>query len=630
MSEFASVLTPAEQRSARALAEAIIPGSDAIPGAGPATLARVEEVIGHLSPGLRRPWGLAQRALDAAAIARTGRPLHALSAGRRDQLLASWERDPVLGKALTAVALAYKFVHFDQPDVYRAMGGTPNVVTSLDSPRWLSQIHPAEAWSGEGVLECDVVVVGTGAGGAVVGRELAERGHAVVFVEEGDHHRRDAFDGSSVRAHSRFYRFAVSVGNAPIPIFIGRLVGGSTAVNGGTCFRTPPWVLDRWCEDMNTDAFAGDAMRPHFERVEEMLQVAPAARAVIGPPGDVIARGCGALGWSHFAIRRNAPGCDGKGFCDFGCRTDARRSTNISYVPAALQAGALCLTGLRADRVLIEGGRAVGIEGKSAGGRTITVRARKVVLAGGTVPTPLFLLKQGLCNASGEVGKNLTLHPSTGISALMDEELNGSRYVPQGYGCDQHLRDGMLITSAQPDVNLAAMLFPVTGRRLMQRLEELPRIASLAVLVRDASRNGRVWREVGGKPAITYRVTAEDVARLHQGTLAAAEILLAAGARRLYPVRPTLPVVERGELDTLRRAVPSAAEMSIISYHPLGTCRMGKNPRDSVVGLDHQTHDVKDLYIVDGSTVQGPLGVNPQLTIMAVATRAAAVIDQAM
>lgn len=624
-----SSFSPAQQRMALALAQSIIPGSGQIPPADDHTVQHTQELLGELGPALQRPFAAAQRLLDGAAIASTGRPLHALSAERRDALLQRWSGDPVLKLPLMIVSLAYKIVHFDQPHVYKAMGRERNVVTKLEQPRWLSQIHRGASWDG-GDVECDVVVVGTGAGGAVVGRELAERGHAVVFVEEGEHHRRDVFDGSSLGAHKRFFRFAASVGNAVIPIFIGRLVGGSTAVNGGTCFRTPPWVLDRWCEELNTDEFADENMARYFERVEEVLQVAPSPRSVVGPIQDVISRGCERLGWSHFAIRRNAPGCDGKGFCDFGCRTDARRSTNISYIPPALQAGALLLTGLTADRVLLQGDRAVGLLCTTRDGRSLRVHARKVVLAGGAVPTPLFLLKQGLGNKSGQVGRNLTLHPSSGVSGLFDEEIHGARHVPQGYGCDHFLRSGQLITAAQADTNFMPMLFPFTGQKLMQTLALAPRIGSLAVLIRDQTRNGRVWREVGGQPAITYNLTAADTALLHKTMVAAAEILVAAGASRLYPVCMSLPMIESRDLDKLRKLKPTAMEMSPISYHPLGTCRMGKDPRDSVVGLDHQTHDVRGLYITDGSTTQGPLGVNPQVTIMAMATRAAEHIAAAL
>jgi choline dehydrogenase-like flavoprotein len=442
-----------------------------------------------------------------------------------------------------------------------------------------------------------------------------------VFLEEGEHHRRDSFTGSSLNAHRNFYRGAITLGNPPMPVFIGRLVGGSTAVNGATCFRTPPWVLDRWCETFDTDEFAPN-MQPFFERVEEIIEVAPAPEEYIGPIRNVVARGCDALGWSHFRIRRNAPGCTASGFCDFGCRTDARRSTNLSYIPPALERGSMLFTGAKATRVLIDRNRATGVEAVAKNGRVVRVRARAVILAGGAVPTPAFLLSQGICNRSGEVGRNLTLHPSTGISALFDEPIEGHKYIPQAYGCDQFVRDGELITAAQADLNYAPILVPYTGRRLMNFVDAIDRVASLAVLIADETR-GRVRREIGGLPAIQYNVSRRDAARLHSGVVHLAELAIAAGAKQIYPAILGFGAFDPSEIDRLRRASPSASDFLLTSYHPLGTSKMGRDPRTSVVSIDHETHDVPGLYIVDGSTVPGPLGVNPQLTIMAMATRAA-------
>jgi choline dehydrogenase-like flavoprotein len=615
-------------RAALALAEAIVPGSATVPAADEATVARAHDVVAAFHPALPKAWHIAQATLAAAAIAQTGRPFDALSAARQDALIVRWEDDPVLKTALGLVALVYKFVHFDQEAVYGALGGKLNVVDSLESPRWLRQVHRAEDWREEEV-ECEVVVVGTGAGGAVVGRELAERGFAVVFVEEGDHHRRDAFDGSSVRAHQRFYRGAFSVGNIAMPVFMGRLVGGSTAINGGTCFRPPPWVLDRWCEQTGSADFAPEAMRPYLERVEQIIDVQPADRRVSGPIADIMARGCDALGWSHFAIRRNAPGCDGSGFCDFGCRTDARRGTNIAYVPPALEKGALLLTGLRAERVVIEGGRAVGVDAIARDGRTIRVRARAVVLAGGAIPTPLLLLKQGICNRSGQVGRNLSTHPSGGFSAIFDEEIRGHAHIPQGYGCDEFLREGMLITAAQPDLNIAAAVLPFAGRRLMDTLGQIDHLAYFALLIRDTVGSGRVWRDVGGLPAITYNVAADDVDRLQRAMVRTGEMCLAAGAKRLHPTALKMRVLRGArDLEAFSKASFGPSDFIWTSYHPLGTCKMGSDPKTSVVGPSHETHDLPGLYVVDGSPVPGPLGVNPQLTIMAMATRAAAQIAE--
>ena len=613
-------------RVALALARAIVPGSAKIPPADEETLREVDRIVQHIDPRAPGIWARAQQALDAAAVLRTGRRFHRLPPERQQVLLQTWEEDPVLRPALFLVALVYKFVHFDRLRVYEKLGGRLNVVDQMEQPRWLEQVSRGEDWVDQDDLEAEVVVVGTGAGGAVVGRELVERGLAVVFVEEGELVRRNRFDGSSRTAHQQFYRAAFSVGNAPMPVFIGRMVGGSTAVNGGTCFTTPPWVLERWNEELETDAFAPEAMAPHFEKVLEHLQVEPTPRHLAGPVADIMARGCDALGWSHFAIERNAPGCNGQGFCDFGCRTDARRSTNISYIPPALERGGMMITELTADRLIMEGGRAAGVECRARSGRPVRVRAPMVVFAGGAVPTPMWLLKQGLCNSSGEVGKNLTLHPSGGVSALMPDRVDGSKHVPQGYGVDEFKRDGILITAANPDYNYAPIIFPVTGERLMQRMDAIDHIANFGVLVTDTGR-GRVRIGPKGMPLIGYQLHDRDAERMKQGILRVAEMLRAAGAKEIYPaLNPPRVLRTDADFAAFESSRPRGADVMLTSYHPLGTCRMGRDPRTSVVGLDHQTHDVPGLYIVDGSTVPGPLGVNPQITIMAMATRAADIL----
>jgi choline dehydrogenase-like flavoprotein len=366
-------------------------------------------------------------------------------------------------------------------------------------------------------------------------------------------------------------------------------------------------------------------MAPYFERVERLLEVGPSPRETIGPIADFIARGCDSLGWKHAPIPRNAPGCDGKGFCDLGCRTDARLGTNLSYVPAALARGALLLTGARVERVLLDGGeRAVGVQAVTRLGKTLRVRARAVVLAGGAVPTPLLLLQQGLANSSGQVGRNLSLHPSTGYAAQSEEAMDGPSHVPQGYGCEEFLRDGILMLAAQPDYNVSGVFFPFAGQRLMKALDEIEHMACFGLLVRDQSANGRVWRDVGGLPAVTYSVGPEDVRRVHDAMVHASEIALAAGARRLFPFVVGHPPLDgRSDLEAFRRQTLGPSDFVWTSYHPLGTCRMGSDPRTSVVDTDHASHDVPGLFVVDGSAVRGPLGVNPQLTIMALATRAA-------
>jgi len=620
------ILSTEARRTALAFAEAIVPGSARIRAADEATLDKVAEVFGTISPHVVKGLAFAQQALDALAVARTGRRFRALDRDAQDRMLEVWEGAPVTRELLNAVAFAYKFIHFDDPPVMSGVSDARalEVVREAERPRWLSQVHTAEALPAGEDLACEVVVVGTGAGGGIVGRELAERGFAVVFVEEGDLYRRGDYDGGFVRAQTTFYRNVVAFGNSPMPTFMGRMVGGSTALNGGTCLYPPDAVFEEWCELVGTRELSREALRPWFERVELRLDVGPPDRRHVGKIADVFDRGCKKLGWSCGPIRRNTVGCEGAGFCHFGCASGAKRSTDVSCIPPALERGGVLVTGMRADKVLTRGGRAVGIEGVAASGKRVRVNADAVVFAGGAVPTPAFLLRNGIGKASGMVGRNLTLHPSGGVAATFDERIDPERSIPQAYLCDEFLDEGILILGAQPDMNIAPLMFPTTGRRLMQALDELPYVAGFGVLAKDTHRRGRVWTDAKGYPVVTYNLAPADVARLHRGMVLTAEMCLAAGARSVFPSLVGVKrICSEADLDAFKAAKLSPGQFALTSYHPLGTCRMGTDPARSVVSPDHEAHDLPGFYVVDGSTVPGPTGVNPQLTIMAMATRAA-------
>jgi choline dehydrogenase-like flavoprotein len=619
-------LSTAERRTALAFAEAILPNSTSIPGANERSVDRMLSYINGLGPVATQAWLRAQQVMDGAAVAQKGRRFSKLSTGQQQELLASWERNAAMRFPLSLLSMGYKFTHFDGDDVYKALGGSRLKMAPDPSQRWMENIHAGHDWDESETIECDAVVIGTGAGGAVVARELATRGYGVCVVEEGKHIRRDQFRRSMVHTNTTYYRNQlVSMGNALIPIMAGRLVGGSTALNTATCLRPPRWVTDEWAEHLRSDAYSHTALNPYFEQVERYLGVAPNSLESIGPMKDIIARGCDALGYSHYAIPRNAPGCQGEGFCAQGCATDARTSTNLSYMPDALRHGAMLFTELTATRIVVENGRATGIEAVAPqNGKQIRVRARVVVLAAGAIPTPLLLMKQGIGNSSGQLGRNLSLHPSGAFSAQFDERVNAHQHVPQGYGTQQFLNEGLLLSGALADYNIFPSTIALTGDRLMEVVAQRDHIAALGVLTHDQGPGGRVWRGVGGRTIVTYNLTKKDVALLHKGMCAALDIFRAAGAKRFYPLVYSSPMLEtEREIREFQATPPAPRDYLLTSFHPLGTCKMGRDPKTSVVNLEQETHDVKNLYIVDGSSVPGAPAVNPQITIMAVATRAA-------
>ncbi len=368
-------------------------------------------------------------------------------------------------------------------------------------------------------------------------------------------------------------------------------------------------------------------MKPYYDKVEATLDIRPNGAKERGKPSEVLGRGCDALGWSHFPVPRNAPDCDGQGVCQWGCPTDAKKSTNVSYVPMALSRGAQLVTGLKVDEVVVENGRAVGVRGKAVGsGQRMEVRARGVILACGALQTPVMLMRQGIANASGQIGKNLTIHPATGVSAIFDEEIRGFEHVPQGHGIDQFHRDGILILGAGAPLDMGANMFPFVGQRYMDVMERYDRVASFGVMVEDHP-GGRIVLGPKGRPLTLYHLGKRERRLLARGSAAIARAFFAAGAKAAYTEIYGFDELKSEEdIDRLERACPAGHDVTMVAFHPLGTCRMGTDPETSVVDPYFESHDLPGLYVVDGSVVPTSIAVNPQLTIMALATRAGEVL----
>ncbi len=631
------VTSPTRSRSAAvAIARAILPSTAAMEGGSQRTVEHTERFLARLIPELLPLWRAAHLGLSEAARAFTGgRALTELSEREAEELIAKWATLPALRTAVNGIASVYKITHFDIPDTRGALRHVLPKIDNVEQPRWLEQMQRAADWDETETIECDVVVMGTGAGGAVVGRHLGEQGHAVVFVEEGEHIRRHQFPRNFASTLTDVYRNLLAVGNNLMIVPRGKLVGGSTAVNTGTSFRPPRWITDRWAEELRSDEFSMENLTPYFERVESILGVEKADERFVGPVHAKFTSGARKLGWHSATAVRNAPGCRGEGMCDNGCPTDARRSTNLSYLPPALERGAFVLSGFRADRVILEGGRAVGLSGialtpkgtpqltRSGDEKRITIRARAVILAGGAMATPAFLLRQGLANSSDQVGRNLTLHPSGPTVGLFDDVIDGDKFIPQGVYSHEFLREGIMLVGAAAESHMMPPLLPFVGQRLMHVVEQHRHLAGLGFLIADDSR-GRIRLGPGGRSVMTYKLVQSDVKRLHRAQVLTTELLLASGAREVYPgMLFPITIRDRAGLHAFSSKNVGASDFLLTSYHPLGTCKMSPDPKRGVIDTNHQCHDVPGLFIVDGSSVQGPLGVNPQISIMALATRAA-------
>jgi choline dehydrogenase-like flavoprotein len=495
-------------------------------------------------------------------------------------------------------------------------------------------------------IDAEVCVIGAGAGGAVVAAELAEGGMDVVVLEEGHWHDPDSFTARPPEMLARLYRDGgqtLTLGSPPIMLPVGRGLGGTTLVNSGTCFRTPVGVLKRWQSEFGLDV-SEESLRPCFERVEEALSVSEVTPELAGGNAEVARRGAAQLGWSHGYLRRNARGCVGSGVCAFGCPTSAKQHTGITYIPRAEQAGARIVTGTRVEQVLVESGAtarsrahahvavrpaadggpgtngaraasgmptARGVRARMASGAHVEVRAPIVIVAAGTIHTPLLLARSGLGGGSGQLGRNLSLHPATAVFARMNEVVDMARGVPQSFYVDEFAGEGIVFEGVAGPPAYAAMSLPLTGARHAEAMADYRRLAQFGVMVSDSSR-GSV-HSLAGRPLIRYDLINADLRRFRVGLARMRELFEAAGAREVYLPLPDGVAPERARLRDLK----------LMAFHPLGTARADARPTHGVIDGELAVHGVGGVYVADGSAVPSSLGVNPQMTIMALATRLA-------
>ncbi len=630
-------LSEHEAAIALALAKAALPPWGRLPGADERVLDRLARWLGEVPATVRASYKGALWLLEGASVLAHGRPFSRLTPEQRTAFLLRRENSPLYVERalLQGLTVPLKWMHFDAPQMAAHVGCKYELPRVQDEqPRWLAQVTDGREVEEDLELECEVVVIGTGAGGAAAAYELASRGRAVLMLEEGDYHRRGSFRGRPSVANRKLYRdqgVSVALGNVSIPLFAGRAVGGSTVINSGTCYRAPDRVFDRWRADLGLPAvFSGGGLGPYYERVERMLGVAPADPMYAGRIASIIARGADHLGYTHGVLHRNAPGCDGQGVCCFGCPTGAKRSTDVSYVPEALLRGAQLVTAAKVTKIDIAGGRARGVVAElhgKGGKRTLRVKADAVVVACGTLLTPLLLRRNGACKTSGMLGKNLSIHPASKVLALFDEKVDQWEGIPQSYAIDQFASEGLLFEGASVPYDLAATTIPWNGARFMEMMEQYPHLATFGFMIEDTSR-GEVREGPGGSPLMFYNLNRKDTAHLQRGMEILCEVYQAAGARKVYPFAAGHEDVStKAALDRLRNSRLRAGDFDVTAFHPLGTCRIGSDPRTSCIGPDHEAHDVGGLYVTDGSAVPSALGRNPQMTIMAMALRAAEVID---
>ena len=510
----------------------------------------------------------------------------------------------------------------------------PIGVQRPDTPRKLNVSTPEK----DTTLKCDVCVIGSGAGGGVAAAVLAGAEKEVIVLEAGGYFDDADFDGGELKGFERLYAeygFA-STRDHSVGLLMGECLGGGTVVNYSTSFRTPNDIREEWAE-AGAEWVRGAEFTRSLDEVCERLHVNREHNR-ISHREQVMARGLTRLDWHVDTMPRNVVGCEqGRvcGYCGYGCSIGAKQSATKTWLADAQERGAKIVVETYAERVRVERGAAVGVEARTKEGHRVVVKCKQVVAACGAIHTAALLLRSGLENK--HIGRHLHLHPVSNVCGVFDEEIRPWEGTMQAIYSDQHrfltANYGVKYetTALQPVIAMAVMPWRGPGNYRM-RMEELRKTTAIGVLLRDRG-EGRVKVDREGHPVTSYSLSDYDRRHMQMGFRGAAEILEAAGAQRIYSPHAKLCSYEPGKKDSIETFVQDMddagwgnAQVALFSFHIMGTARMGQTPYSSATNPDGETWEAKNLFVMDGSSFPSASGVNPMISIEAIAHRNASVL----
>ncbi|NMN96257.1 FAD-dependent oxidoreductase [Antrihabitans stalactiti] len=494
------------------------------------------------------------------------------------------------------------------------------------------------------VLEADVVIVGSGAGGGTIAGKLAQAGMKVVVLEAAGYFDESDFNQLELWAYQNLYWRGGPVASADFNISLqaGATLGGGTTINWMTSLRTKPWVREEWAREFGLEGVDTAEFDRHLDAVSQRISV-NGDTSDYNSPTLRLKEAAEKLGWSFQKITRNSDASKydpvTAAYIGFGDQTGSKQGTMKSYLQDAFDAGADILVRTRASRVIVENGRAAGVEATysdpaSGASSKVTVRAPRVVVAGGSLESPALLLRSGIGGPA--VGNYLRLHPVTALCGVYAEEQQGWWGPAHSGLVDQFANPGngygFLLETAHYTTAASAAFLPFSSPAEHKALmSQASNMTWLLALVRDHG-HGRVTIDANGEAVASYPVSDPlDVANLQAGIGVLAQVHRAAGAIEMRALSPGLPRWRWGDdLDAYvarLQAIPfRAGGHRMFSAHQMGTCRMGTDPQTSVAGPFGELHDTPGVWIGDGSAFPSPSGTNPMLSIMALAHRTAEAI----
>jgi choline dehydrogenase-like flavoprotein len=483
-------------------------------------------------------------------------------------------------------------------------------------------------------LYTDVLVIGSGAGGGVVAGELSAAGQDVIVVEKGGYYSEPDFHGrEQTSSQELFEKFgSLTTADVSMNILAGSTLGGGTTINWTASLRTPDHVLREWARDFGFSGATTADFQHSLDAVMQRMNVNE-AESIANGTNARLEKGCKALNYDVTVIPRNVKGCEECGFCNFGCSFGAKQGTLKTYLQDAHTRGARILVRAHVERVLHERGLVSGakIQVQDADGKphTVTVHAKKVVVAAGAIHTPALLLRSGLVNSN--IGANLHLHPVTVTYGIFEEAIHPWHGAPMSRLSAQFANldgkgYGVRLETAPVHPGISALTFPwQSGRAHKRMMGNLNHMANIIILTRDFY-GGRVAVDRDGQPLVHYQLNPYDARHLMRGTLESMRVHLAAGAHEICSPHNNALVyrpADGGDFEAFLKQVEARGfqpnAYMLFSAHQMSSCRIGGNSATGAIDPSGETYEVKNLFVADGSALPTASGVNPMVTIMGTA-----------
>ena len=464
-------------------------------------------------------------------------------------------------------------------------------------------------------LKCDVLVIGSGCGGATAARVLAEAGKDVVLVEEGgDFVGPERLTQRDMPMYDQIYaeRGGRTNVDRTINILAGRVLGGGGVINACDVVPIHEETWNFWQRKHGFRGFSPAEMQPFLAMALDDLAANRIAESQVNRNNQILRRGAEALGWRGELMLHNRVNCQGLGSCLIGCPAGAKRNPRMVAIPAALAAGARVYVRARAREIRDprQAVKRVAIETLDAKGyhpqQAFAIAAGAVVVAANPVGTVAILAGSGIGNAL--VGQHVSLQPQVPVVAMMPEPVNAYDGIPQSFALthfERHDPDrglsGFRVESIFGTPGVLGSLVSQPGPEGKALMARLPHVAASLVLVPDEA-VGQIELGSGGRPRVAYTLAAEWKTRARQAGRAAAEAYFAAGAELfVVPAAPPLILRSPADLPQIDRLTFDPGTISLISAHQQGGVRMGATPATSACDLGGQVWDTRHVYVMDGS-----------------------------